>query len=79
MADAFFSLRHVARRRGLRLFDRDDAVLVCVSLTYSPLTQSATFLTALGRDLNEPKTRRRHVMNRPGVVGDSDCNSASPP
>ena len=61
MADAFFSLRQVARRRGLRLFDRDDAVLVCVSLTYSPLTQSATFLTALGRDLNEPKTRRRHV------------------
>ncbi|HYB31783.1 MAG TPA: TetR family transcriptional regulator [Solirubrobacteraceae bacterium] len=61
MADAFSSLRQVARRRGLRSFDRDDAVLVCVSLTYSPLTQSATFLTALGRDLNEPKTRRRHV------------------
>jgi len=61
MAEAFSSLRKVARMRGLRSFDRDDAVLVCVSLTYSPLTQSATFLTALGRDLDEPKTRRRHV------------------
>ena len=61
MADAFLSLRKVARMRGLRSFDRDDAVLVCVSLTYSPLTQSATFLTALGRDLDDPRTRRRHV------------------
>ena len=61
MADAFSSLRKVAPMRGLRSFDRDDAVLVCVSLTYSPLTQSATFLTAVGRNLDEPKTRRRHV------------------
>jgi TetR/AcrR family transcriptional regulator len=61
MADAFSSVRKVARRLGLRSFDRDDAVLVCVSLTYSPLTQSATFLTALGWDLDEPKTRRRHL------------------
>jgi len=61
MADAFSSLRTVARMRGLRSFERDDAVLVCVSLTYSPLTQSATFLTALGRDLDDPRTRCRHV------------------
>jgi AcrR family transcriptional regulator len=61
MADAFTSLRKVARKRGLRAFDSDDAVLVCVSLTYSPLTQTGTFLTALGRNLDEPKTRRRHV------------------
>jgi len=61
MTDAFSSLRKVARTRGLRTFDPDDAVLVCVSLTYSPLTQTATFLTTLGRDLDELKTRRRHV------------------
>jgi AcrR family transcriptional regulator len=61
MAEAFSSLRQVAPGRGLRSFNRDDAILVCVSLTYSPLTQSATFLTALGRDLDKPKAPRRHV------------------
>ncbi len=59
--DAFQALRAVARRRGLRPFDVADAVLVFVSLSFSPLTQRSTFMAALGRDLEDPKTRRHHV------------------
>jgi hypothetical protein len=32
-----------------------------VSLTFSPLTQRATFLAALERDLDKPAVRRRHI------------------
>jgi TetR/AcrR family transcriptional regulator len=59
--DAFHALRAAARRRGLRPFRVDDAVLVFVSLTFSPLTQRSTFMVALGRDLEDPATMRRHV------------------
>jgi AcrR family transcriptional regulator len=59
--DAFEALRSAAGEHGVRPFDVDDAVLVCVSLTYSPLAQRATFMAALGRDLERPATRRRHV------------------
>jgi AcrR family transcriptional regulator len=59
--DAFAATRSAAQRRGLRAFRVDDAVLLFVSLTFSPLTQRATFLAALGRDLADASTRRRHV------------------
>jgi AcrR family transcriptional regulator len=61
MTKAFTALRDVARARGLRRFSVDDAVLLFVSLTFSPLTQRATFLAALNRDLDNPAVRRRHV------------------
>jgi TetR/AcrR family transcriptional regulator len=61
MTDAFEALRRVAPARGLRAFDVGDAVMLFVSLTFSPLTQRATFLAALQRDLENPSTRRRHV------------------
>jgi AcrR family transcriptional regulator len=61
MTEAFKALRGVAQARGLRLFRVDDAVMLFVSLTFSPLTQRATFLAALERDLENPAVRRRHV------------------
>jgi TetR/AcrR family transcriptional regulator len=61
MTDAFEALRRVAPARGLRPFDVEDAVMLFVSLTFSPLTQRATFLAALERDLENPSARRRHV------------------
>ncbi len=61
MADTFSALRAVARRRGLREFAVEDAVLVFVSLTFSPLTQRSTFMASLKRDLAERRIRRRHV------------------
>lgn len=61
MTDAFQALRGVARARGLRPFKVENAVLLFVSLTFSPLTQRATLLAALERDLENPGVRRRHV------------------
>ena len=59
--DAFAATRAVARRRGLRAFSVEDAVLLFVSLTFSPLAQTSTFMATLGRDLTEAATLRRHV------------------
>jgi AcrR family transcriptional regulator len=59
--DAFQAVRAAAGRRRLRRFRVDDAVLIFVSLTFSPLAQRATFMVALGRDLEDPATMRRHV------------------
>ena len=49
MRDALAAVRAVARKRSLRRFDVDDAVLVLVSLTFSPLSQQSTFMAALGK------------------------------
>jgi TetR/AcrR family transcriptional regulator len=61
MTDAFTALRGVADARGLRPFNVDDAVMLFVSLTFSPLTQRATFLASLEQDFESPATRRHHV------------------
>jgi TetR/AcrR family transcriptional regulator len=61
MTDGFQALRAVARQRALRQFRVDEAVMVFISLTFSPLTQRSTFMASLGRDLDDPQTRRRHV------------------
>ncbi len=58
---ALAAVRAVAAERSLRGFDVDDAVLVLVSLAFSPLSQQSTFMAALGRDLNDSAVRRRHV------------------
>jgi AcrR family transcriptional regulator len=59
--EAFAAVRSVAGRRGLTRFDPRQAVLVFVSLTFSPLAQRSTFMAALDVDLTDPATRRRHV------------------
>ncbi len=61
MRDALAAVRAVARKRSLRRFDVDDAVLVLVSLTFSPLSQQSTFMAALARDLRHGAVRRHHV------------------
>jgi TetR/AcrR family transcriptional regulator len=61
MRDALGAVRAVARERSLRRFDVDDAVLVLVSLTFSPLSQQSTFMVALDRDLRDAEARGRHV------------------
>jgi TetR/AcrR family transcriptional regulator len=61
MREALAAVRAVARTRSLRRFDVDDAVLVLVSLTFSPLSQRSTFMAALARDLTDPVVRARHV------------------
>jgi hypothetical protein len=61
MREALAAVRAVARKRSLRLFDVDDAVLVLVSLTFSPLSQQSTFMAALARDLRDAAVRRQHV------------------
>jgi AcrR family transcriptional regulator len=61
MREALAAVRAVARKRSLRRFDVDDAVLVLVSLTYSPLSQQSTFMAALARDLTDAAVRRQHV------------------
>jgi TetR/AcrR family transcriptional regulator len=61
MTDAFEALRKVAPARGVRPFKVDDAIMLFVSLTFSPLTQRATFLSSLERDIEDPAVRRRHV------------------
>jgi TetR/AcrR family transcriptional regulator len=61
MRDALGAVRAVATQRSLRRFDVDDAVLVLVSLTFSPLSQQSTLMVALDRDLTDAAVRRRHV------------------
>jgi hypothetical protein len=61
MLHGFESLRKVAKTRGLRSFRVEDALLLFISLTFSPLTQRSTFMTILGRDLSDPRTRRGHI------------------
>jgi Tetracyclin repressor-like, C-terminal domain len=59
--EAFAAVRSAAKERGLERFDTRQAVLVFVSLTFSPVAQRATFMAALEVDLADPAARRRHV------------------
>jgi TetR/AcrR family transcriptional regulator len=61
MREALAAVRAIAVERSLRSFDVDDAVLVLVSLTFSPLSQESTFMAALGRDLRDAAVRRQHI------------------
>jgi TetR/AcrR family transcriptional regulator len=79
MVEGFEALRKVAARRHLRSFRVDEALLLFISLTFSPLTQRSTFMAVLGHDLDQPRTRRRHVafvvdqlLHVVGAPGDRD-------
>jgi AcrR family transcriptional regulator len=57
----FTAVSAVAADRGLRGFDVADAVLVFIALTYAPLAHRHTLMRGVGRDLDDPPTRRRHA------------------
>jgi TetR/AcrR family transcriptional regulator len=59
--EAFTALRAASKRAALQAFNVPDAVLLFVSLTFSPLAQRSTFMASLGRDFDDAKTRRNHV------------------
>jgi AcrR family transcriptional regulator len=61
MEDAFAALRSVRRRRGLRDFAVEDAVLLFVALTFAPISYSNTLMRAVKRDLTKPAGRRQQV------------------
>ena len=61
MREALAAVKAIAGERSLRSFDVDDALLVLVSLTFSPLSQQSTFMAALGRDLSVAAVRRQHI------------------
>jgi hypothetical protein len=61
MTEAFQEVRVVSRQRRLQAFSVEDAVLLFVSLTFSPLTQRTTLMATLRRDLADPCTREKHV------------------
>jgi TetR/AcrR family transcriptional regulator len=58
--ESFMAVRKVARQRGLRTFDLNEAVFLFVSLAFFPIAHRSTFMAALGHDLTDPKIRRRH-------------------
>jgi TetR/AcrR family transcriptional regulator len=62
MQDAFQAVRTASRRRGLRPFDVDDAVLVFIALTFAPLSYSNTWMRAARRDLRK-RPDREHQVN----------------
>lgn len=59
--EAFAAVRKVAKERNLKEFEVKNAVLLFISLTFFPLAQRSTFMTSLGRDLNDAADRRKHV------------------
>ena len=61
ITEVFEALSGVAGKRGVGSFRVEDAVMLFVSLTFSPLTQRSTFMAALGRNLDDPTTLRQHV------------------
>jgi TetR/AcrR family transcriptional regulator len=61
MLDAFGAVRRTARSRGLAPFRVEDAVLLFVALTFTPVSYGSTFMRAVGRDLTERAGRRQQV------------------
>lgn len=61
LVDAFTQVKSVARHRGLASFRVEDAVLLFISLTFSPLWHRNTLLVSLGRDLSQTPVRKRHI------------------
>jgi AcrR family transcriptional regulator len=61
LSDAFEAVRKVARRKGLRRFPVEDAVLMWIALGYAPVANQVTLRLGVGRDLSDRSTRRKHV------------------
>ena len=61
MRDAFEMVRRAGRDRGVGRFSVDDALVLFVSLTFTPTSLRNTFMRAVSRDLETPGSRRRHA------------------
>jgi hypothetical protein len=61
MLEAFEALRRVARRRGLGSFRVNDAIVVFIALTFSPMSLRHTLMKSLDRDLTRGAARRQQV------------------
>jgi AcrR family transcriptional regulator len=61
MRDAFGTLRRVPRARGLKPFEVDDAIVLFVSLTFTPASYRNTLMRAVNRDPDDPSLRRRQA------------------
>ncbi len=61
ITDAFTQVRRVGRRRGLRPFRVEEAVLLFVSLTFGPISYRRTLLPAQGVELENGRGIRRHA------------------
>jgi AcrR family transcriptional regulator len=62
MEDAFAALRGASRRRGLRAFDPQEAVIAFVALTYFPVAHARTLLPALGLPADR-RARRAQALD----------------
>jgi TetR/AcrR family transcriptional regulator len=61
MRDAFRAVRRAGRRRGLRPFRVEEAVLLFVALTFAPFSYRNTLLRATGVDVTSPRARRQQA------------------
>jgi AcrR family transcriptional regulator len=61
MDDAFQALRRAGAKRGLRAFQVSEAVLLFVSLTFTPFSYRHTLLRSVGLELSSERGRRRQA------------------
>jgi len=61
LTDAFTAVRAVAKRRGLRSFSVEEAVLLWVTLTFGLVAHTNTLMVTINRDLSDSKVRKRYV------------------
>jgi TetR/AcrR family transcriptional regulator len=61
MRDAFQAVRRAGRKRGLRPFRTEEAVLLFVALTFAPFSYRNTLLRATGVDMTSPRGRRQQA------------------
>jgi hypothetical protein len=61
MDDAFQALRRAGANRGVRAFRVPEAVLLFVSLTFSPFSYRHTLLQSVGLEVISERGRRRQA------------------
>jgi hypothetical protein len=61
MSDAFSAVRRAGRRRGVRAFEVEEAVLLFVSLTFAPFSYRHTLLRGLHREISSAPGRARQA------------------
>ena len=61
ISDAFAAVRRAGRRRGVRAFAVEEAVLLFVSLTFAPFSYRHTLLRGLNREISSAPGRARQA------------------